>query len=395
MRPEIAETLRKLEWMRSERIWPNGPRYLWTDAFGVVLLVSLAEELRDDRYVDAAEWVVAAVGRVLGRPRGIRIGEAPDRDGQYFHYLAMWLFALHVLAEQRPAYRQQAIGLVRQIHSRFVRPGVGVIWKMREDLSAPYPGFGLGALDPFHGYVIYRLLGEDQLAEEIRDMQGLVQRLYRDLHVTDLGGELALAEQPIDHVAMERIECAQTEAGVRAAQILAHLPDHADAGPDEAWMDLADEPDSLLAIRWPLLREHVEREEPHREVMEVLPIAVGGLADPDAAGAAQHPLHLRHDPLRFLRVPIVSQLVAERDEEDHAEGIRPEIARPVGPDSRAPHPVQSAHDLLDERPHQADGTMNGWNVARAWASPVAIGRTACVSPTQMYSSNWWGSEAWK
>ena len=38
--------------------------------------------------------MVAEVARVLGRPRGIRIGEAPDRDGQYFHYLAMWLFAL-------------------------------------------------------------------------------------------------------------------------------------------------------------------------------------------------------------------------------------------------------------------------------------------------------------
>ena len=35
-----------LGWMRAERIWPNGPRYLWTDAFGVVLLVSLADELR-------------------------------------------------------------------------------------------------------------------------------------------------------------------------------------------------------------------------------------------------------------------------------------------------------------------------------------------------------------
>ncbi len=188
MRPEAEETLRRLEWMRRERIWPNGPRYLWTDAFGVVLLVSLASEMLDDRYVDAAEGVVADVGRVLGRPRGIRIGEAPDRDGQYFHYLAMWLFALHVLAEKRPAYRQQAIALVRQIHPAFVRPGVGVIWKMREDLSAPYPGFGYGALDPFHGYVVYRLLDEAELAGEIRDMQGLVQRLYGDLDVTqDLG----------------------------------------------------------------------------------------------------------------------------------------------------------------------------------------------------------------
>jgi hypothetical protein len=188
MRPEVGEALRKLEWMRRERIWPDGPRYLWTDAFGVVLLVSLASEVRDDRYLDTAEGVVAEVGRVLGRSRGIRIGEAPDRDGQYFHYLAMWLFALHVLAEKRPGYRQQAIALVRQIHPSFVRPGVGVIWKMREDLSAPYPGFGYGALDPFHGYVVYRLLDEAELAGEIRDMQGLVQRQYGDLDVTqDLG----------------------------------------------------------------------------------------------------------------------------------------------------------------------------------------------------------------
>jgi hypothetical protein len=187
-RPGVEQVLRILAWMRAERMWPSGLRYLWTDAFGVVLLASLADELGDDRYLWEAEWVVAEVRRVLGRPRGIRIGEAPDRDGQYFHYLAMWLFALHVLAETRPTYRQQAIELVRQIHPCFVRPGVGVIWKMREDLSAPYPGFGLGALDPFHGYVVYRLLDEDELAEEIRDMQGLVQRLYRDLDVTqDLG----------------------------------------------------------------------------------------------------------------------------------------------------------------------------------------------------------------
>jgi len=33
--------LDKLTWMRERRIWPNGLRYLWTDAFGVILLVSL------------------------------------------------------------------------------------------------------------------------------------------------------------------------------------------------------------------------------------------------------------------------------------------------------------------------------------------------------------------
>jgi hypothetical protein len=88
---------RKLAWMRSERIWPNGPRNLWTDAFGLVLLVSLYEALKEERYLGEAKQLVAEVERVLGRKRGIRIGEELDRDGQYFHYLAMWLYALPCL----------------------------------------------------------------------------------------------------------------------------------------------------------------------------------------------------------------------------------------------------------------------------------------------------------
>jgi hypothetical protein len=87
-------SVHKLDWMRQRRIWPNGLRYLWTDAFGVVVLVSLFEELGRDRFLGEAQWVAAEVYRVLGRQRGIRIGEAEDRDGQYFHYLAMWLYAL-------------------------------------------------------------------------------------------------------------------------------------------------------------------------------------------------------------------------------------------------------------------------------------------------------------
>ena len=167
MKGVIQVVLDKLAWMRQQRIWPNGLRYLWTDAFGVVLLVSLYHELQDERYLAEAEWLVAEVERVLGRPRGLRIGEAPDRDGQYFHYLAMWLYALDRLGRVRPSYREKALDLVRQIHPAFVRPGVGVVWKMREDLSGPYPGYGLGALDPFHGYVVYRLLGPEELAAEI------------------------------------------------------------------------------------------------------------------------------------------------------------------------------------------------------------------------------------
>jgi len=185
---EIDYVLRKLDWMQAEQIWPNGLRYLWTDAFGVILLASLHKETGEDKFLEQAEWVVSEVNRVLGRKLGIRIGQAADRDGQYFHYLAIWLYALDVLGRHRPDYTEQSIELVRQIHDPFLVPGRGVYWKMREDLSEPYPGYGLGALDAFDGYVSYRCLDEQALAREIADMKLLIDQTYRDLNITqDLG----------------------------------------------------------------------------------------------------------------------------------------------------------------------------------------------------------------
>lgn len=143
----------KLDWMHKEEIWPNGLRYLWTDAFGVVLLASLFEETQDESYLDQARALIDDVYRVLGRERGIRIGEAPDRDGQYFHYLAMWMYALSVMARFDSRYRDLGVSLVKQTHTRFLVPGQGVIWKMNKDLNSPYPGYGLGALDAFDGFL--------------------------------------------------------------------------------------------------------------------------------------------------------------------------------------------------------------------------------------------------
>lgn len=184
----IAYILDKLDWLHSRQIWPNGMRYLWTDAFGVVLYVSLYENLDDKAYLDSAEQLVGEVDRVLGRPRGIRIGEAADRDGQYFHYIAMWLYALAMLGNHIDDYRQKGIEIVRQIHARFLVPGHGVIWKMQEDLSGPYPGFGFGAMDAFDGYISYRQLDSDALSQEITDMRVLIDKNYEDLIITqDLG----------------------------------------------------------------------------------------------------------------------------------------------------------------------------------------------------------------
>ncbi len=153
-----------------------------------MLLTSLYAELGERKFLDEAEWLVAEVERVLGRPRGLRIGEEPDRDGQYFHYLAMWLYALAVLGRHKPAYRDTGVRLVRQIHDAFVLPGRGVIWKMTEDLSGPYPGYGLGALDAFGGYVSYRLLDPAALSREIADMRRLIDATASELVITqDLG----------------------------------------------------------------------------------------------------------------------------------------------------------------------------------------------------------------
>jgi hypothetical protein len=77
---------------------------------------------------------------------------------------------------------------VPRIHPAFVVPGRGVVWKMKEDLSAPYPGFGFGALDAFDGYVSYRCLDEHALAREIAEMRALIHATAENLTITqDLG----------------------------------------------------------------------------------------------------------------------------------------------------------------------------------------------------------------
>lgn len=178
----------KLHWMEQQEIWPNGLRYLWTDAFGLVLYLSLYDHTGDEVYLRKSKSLVNEVYRVLGRRKGLRIGEEEDRDGQYYHYLAMWIFALTLYGRYEREYIDEAIDLVKQIHPHFVHADYGVFWKMEEDLSASYPGYGLGSMDAFDGYVVYKLLDEDALAEEIREMRQLIDRDYRTLFIDqDLG----------------------------------------------------------------------------------------------------------------------------------------------------------------------------------------------------------------
>lgn len=182
-------------------------RYLWSDAFGVCNFLSLydAKGQKDERYLDQADALIDAVHCELGCLRGtntrlgsatkseptlggLRIGkEQEDDDGQYFHYLTKWMFALSrmAIARKDPRYTRWAIHLAKSVHDRFVVRGrsgrpLRMVWKLSVDLQHVLVS-SEGNLDPFDGLVTYRLLQRqsDQpnvLRREINDMQALVDR---------------------------------------------------------------------------------------------------------------------------------------------------------------------------------------------------------------------------
>jgi hypothetical protein len=182
--------LDRLSWIRDYGIWPHGPRDLWTDALGVICLVSIHHELKEDWILAEADWVAQEVDRVLGRRKGIRTAERVDGRGQTFRSQALWIFALHRLGELLPQYRHRALALIREIHAPFVRPGAGIIAGMEEDLSRPLPGSGPGLLEVFLGLAVYRQVGAEALAPEIEELEGMVLSTYESLapdHGVDLG----------------------------------------------------------------------------------------------------------------------------------------------------------------------------------------------------------------
>ena len=193
-------------------------RYLWTDAFGVLNLITLSRVTpHRSHYVTLAGTLVSTVHSILGRTRdqssrlpgateenplagGLRIGKehesGPDGDGQYHHYLTLWMFALNRLsvASAQPEYNDMAISLARAIHPAFVyqrdssRPRM--YWKVSMDLSHPLV-HSEGNLDPVDGYVIFTLLqrthgeGSTVLRDEIRDYDKIVQTKWQGYSSSD------------------------------------------------------------------------------------------------------------------------------------------------------------------------------------------------------------------
>ncbi|HTO07777.1 MAG TPA: hypothetical protein VMR86_12065 [Myxococcota bacterium] len=173
-------------------------RYLWTDAFAVCNFLGLARATREQRYMDLALRLVERVHAVLGRHRpddartgwlsslgerdgeahptrgGLRIGKPLpergrgepldehlewERDGQYFHYLTKWMYALDQVANatREPRFNLWARELAEVAHARFsyTPRGAGcprMVWKMSCDLSrALVPS--MGQHDPLDGLI--------------------------------------------------------------------------------------------------------------------------------------------------------------------------------------------------------------------------------------------------
>ncbi|KAE8383606.1 hypothetical protein BDV26DRAFT_251294 [Aspergillus bertholletiae] len=219
---DLHSIINPQDWTPPQQSGGHRGRYLWTDAFGVINFIALHREhakarassasasAPDDRYLTLARRLVETVHDVLGRTRdgqdrlpgatddnpmggGLRIGKIDeyglDGDGQYHHYLTIWMFALNrlSLATGDPTYNRQAIALAKAIHPHFfigrhlARPRM--VWKMSMDLSTALVA-SEGNLDPVDGYVTFRLLqaaamqmGEGEvLADEIADYKKVIGR---------------------------------------------------------------------------------------------------------------------------------------------------------------------------------------------------------------------------
>ncbi|KAL2164087.1 hypothetical protein VTH06DRAFT_3301 [Thermothelomyces fergusii] len=216
-------------------------RYLWTDAFGVVNLVTLSRETSSPVYLRLAEQLARTVHDVLGRTRdggarlpgatdaeplggGLRIGKldehGPDGDGQYHHYLTLWMFALNrlALATGDREHNRLAVQLAKAIHPRFVirREGGGhghghghdrdrdhdaavrMVWKVSTDMDTVLVP-SEGHLDAATGFVVCRLLQRTAERLDGPSSSGILAREIGDYRrLMSRGGKLTASRDPLD-----------------------------------------------------------------------------------------------------------------------------------------------------------------------------------------------------
>ena len=201
----------------------------------MVNFITLSKELNDPTYLVRATRLVHTVHNVLGRTRdgkvwlpgashsnpiggGLRIGKideaGSDGDGQYHHYLTLWMFALNrstkTTGDRR--YNDQAIALARAIHPSFFldrkTSEPRMVWKMSMNRQQPLVR-SQGNLDPISGYLIFRLLqasSDDKytlMSREIADYEqviGLKGKHFISSDTLDLGMTLLTSHWLIETV---------------------------------------------------------------------------------------------------------------------------------------------------------------------------------------------------
>jgi len=172
-------------------------RYLWTDAFAVCNFFELYCQTKNEHYKEMALLLIDEVHSVLGRYNnedsrkgwisglddgkehptigGLRIGKMQleraadepyddrkewDRDGQYFHYLTKWMYALNqaAIVTKDLKYIHWAIELAKTAHKAFTYEIPGgtkrMCWKMSTDLSRPLVA-SMGQHDALDAYITY------------------------------------------------------------------------------------------------------------------------------------------------------------------------------------------------------------------------------------------------
>ncbi|MGN6106413.1 MAG: hypothetical protein ACTHU0_15005 [Kofleriaceae bacterium] len=226
-------------------------RYLWTDAFAVCNFLALGRPELAGQLIDQVHvmlgWHRASAGdRRTGRLSGLDdregeahptrgglrigkplaergIGETMDdrleweQDGQYFHYLTRWMYALDRMsrATGEPKYTIWARELMEVAHRAFVYVRGGqrrMYWKMSIDLSRPLVA-SMGHHDPLEGYVVCLQLestaerfGHDAEAIAVARKQFASMIDRRGLATTDplgIGGMLADACR-LDQLELDR-----------------------------------------------------------------------------------------------------------------------------------------------------------------------------------------------
>ena len=178
-------------------------RYLWTDSFAVCNYLELYRQTGTHEFLELALRLVTQVHQILGKHRndsplsgwlsglneeeaqqhptqgGLRIGKKLnerqanepvdeslewDQDGQYFHYLTKWMYALNCVSRvtNNSIYNRWAIELAKVAYNAFTyTPLTGgtkrMYWKMSIDLSCPLVT-SMGHHDPLDGLITFQQL---------------------------------------------------------------------------------------------------------------------------------------------------------------------------------------------------------------------------------------------